>query len=79
MTECDEIAEGMVDGYRVWLENTNRSANMDTSRIYVSSQMATDESPVFIDNVAWSLWSAVVKPQIKIDLIPPTYADAGSW
>jgi hypothetical protein len=77
MTECDEIAEGMVDGYETWRRRNLRANVMDAARDYVRSQME-DESHVIIDNVAYSLMFSSCPPDQKPEP-RPSYADQGSW
>lgn len=76
MTECDEIARSMKGGYRAWLENTCRTPNMQTARIYAQMQLLPGESFQFVDNVAYSLLSDY---QVAIPKPEPTYADMGTW
>jgi hypothetical protein len=75
MTECDEIAEGMIDGYQKWRRRNLRANVMDAARDYVRTQMES-ESYVMIDNVAYSLMSSLCPPTQKPE---PRYADQGSW
>ncbi|MFT4064314.1 hypothetical protein [Paraburkholderia sp.] len=75
MTECDEIAEGMIEGYMAWRRRSLRANVMEAARDYVRSQME-GESHVMIDNVAYSLMSSLCPPTQKPE---PRYADLGSW
>lgn len=77
MTECDEIAEGMVEGYEKWRRRNLRANVMVAARAYVRTQMR-GESEVMIDNVAYSLMSSLCPPTQKPEP-QARYADQGSW
>jgi hypothetical protein len=72
MTEWEEIAESMIDGYEQHRRRHLRANVMDAARDYVRRQME-GESYVMIDNVAYSLMSSLCPPR------PPRYPDLGSW
>jgi len=56
MNEWDEIAEGMLAGYRNWLQNARKLRTMDNAREWVKRDpFLAEESAQMRDNIAHSL------------------------
>lgn len=56
MREWDEVAEGMLAGYKNWLQNARKCRTMDNARQWVKmDRFLKDESVQMIDNIAHSL------------------------
>lgn len=56
MNEWDEVAEGMLAGYRNWLQNTRKLRTLDNARSWVGQdRFMREESATMRDNVARSL------------------------
>lgn len=74
MTECEELAAGMVEDYRVWLVERRLVDEIGIARMFVRTKV--DEGPTITDNVAWAL-RAMLKPPAPPE--PPAYPDLGTW
>lgn len=53
MTEFDEIAENLAQGYSAWL-SLSHGSTLELAREY-ARKVLHDESEQVIDNVAWAL------------------------
>lgn len=56
MNEWDEVAEGMLAGYKNWLQNARKCRTMDNAREWVGrDEFLKDGSATMRDNIARSL------------------------
>lgn len=56
MNEYDEIAEGLLAGYRNWLQNARKMRTLDNARTWVNQdRFLCEESAVMRDQIAQSL------------------------
>jgi hypothetical protein len=56
MNEWDEVAEGMLAGYKNWLQNTRKCRTLDNARDWVKQdRFMGEESAQMRDNVAHAL------------------------
>lgn len=75
MSECEEIAAGMVQDYPAWLVEKHLVDAIDVARIFVRTRMPMEGSSTIIDNTAWAL-RAMIQPRPPE---PEPYPDQGSW